>query len=158
MNLCGTKLACGEGGCGACTVMVSDFRNNKVNNYSVNACIAPLASVDNCAVTTVEGIGMRKGELEGIQKEMVAADGSQCGFCTSGMVMTMYTLIRNFKKVTNKQLHQALQGNLCRCTGYRPILEAFKNTKVLCALGEKCCRNNQDSTRFCTTFNTNFAK
>ena len=85
--------------------------------------------VNNCAVTTVEGIGAKKGDLQAIQNEMINTDGSQCGFCTPGMIMTMYTVIRNYKKVTNKQLHQALQGNLCRCTGYRPIWQAFKNTK-----------------------------
>ena len=85
--------------------------------------------MNNCAVTTVEGIGAKKGDLQAIQNEMINTDGSQCGFCTPGMIMTMYTVIRNYKKVTNKQLHQALQGNLCRCTGYRPIWQAFKNTK-----------------------------
>ena len=80
-------------------------------------------------MTTVEGIGAKKGDLQAIQNEMINTDGSQCGFCTPGMIMTMYTVIRNYKKVTNKQLHQALQGNLCRCTGYRPIWQAFKNTK-----------------------------
>ena len=88
-----------------------------------------IEKVNNCAVTTVEGIGAKKGDLQAIQNEMINTDGSQCGFCTPGMIMTMYTVIRNYKKITNKQLHQALQGNLCRCTGYRPIWQAFKNTK-----------------------------
>ena len=162
MNLCGTKLACGEGGCGACTVMVSEMRNGAVVHSSVNACLTPVAAVENCLVTTIEGIGARKDQLEVVQEEMIKAAGAQCGFCTSGMVMTMYTLLRNNPTATMKEIHQgkfsyqdifltspvlALQGNLCRCTGYRPILEAAKNAKDrLCSLGEKCCRNNNAET------------
>lgn len=106
MNLCGTKLACGEGGCGACTVMVSEMRSGAVVHSSVNACLTPVAAVGNCLVTTIEGIGARKDQLEVVQEEMIKAAGAQCGFCTSGMIMTMYTLLRNNPTATMKEIHQ----------------------------------------------------
>ena len=96
LKLCGTKLGCGEGGCGACTVMVSLLDdNNKINHISVNACLAPLCSMHGAAVTTVEGIGSVKSKLHVVQKRIADAHGSQCGFCTPGIVMSMYTLLRN---------------------------------------------------------------
>ena len=88
----GTKLGCGEGGCGACTVMVScwDAAASCARHASVNACLAPLCACDWCAVTTVEGIGAVDG-LHPIQKRLVALHGSQCGFCTPGIVMALYS-------------------------------------------------------------------
>lgn len=128
LRLCGTKLGCGEGGCGACTVMLSRYNHalDKVTHYSVNACLAPVASVHGLAVTTVEGIGSTKTGLHAVQERIAKAHGSQCGFCTPGIVMSMYTLLRNTRVPSMEQIEEYFTGNLCRCTGYRPILEGFR--------------------------------
>lgn len=86
-GLTGTKLGCGEGGCGACTVMVSkyDTVKQKICHISANACLTPLCSLDGCAVTTVEGIGGMKQGLHPVQKRVASLHGSQCGFCTPGI-------------------------------------------------------------------------
>ncbi|CAG5113950.1 Oidioi.mRNA.OKI2018_I69.chr2.g8039.t1.cds [Oikopleura dioica] len=159
LNLCGTKLGCGEGGCGACTVMVSHYKDGKVIHRAVNACLAPVMSVHLCAVTTIEGIGSTKTKLHKVQKVLVENHGSQCGFCTPGIVMSMYTLLRNNPVPTEHMIERALQGNLCRCTGYRPILQGFKmftaegnvhdeiNNDIgsgVCALGDDCCKNKKN--------------
>lgn len=105
------------------------------------------------AVTTVEGIGSTQDRLHPVQERIAKAHGSQCGFCTPGIVMSMYTLLRNKQKLEYKDIETSLQGNLCRCTGYRPIIEGFKtftegwirsytNSKInSCAMGKACCRN-----------------
>ena len=128
MRLCGTKLGCGEGGCGACTVMVSKYnrKEKRIEHLSVNACLAPIASMHGLAVTTVEGIGSTKMSLHAIQERIAKFHGSQCGFCTPGIVMSMYTLLRNKPIPSSEDLDVYFQGNLCRCTGYRPIIEAFR--------------------------------
>ncbi|XP_067942765.1 xanthine dehydrogenase/oxidase-like [Watersipora subatra] len=143
-QLTGTKLGCAEGGCGACTVMVSSYnkQEDKVLHFSVNACLAPLVSLHGMAVTTVEGIGSTKTKLHVIQEKLAASHGSQCGFCTPGIVMSMYALLRNVPEPSQQQMEKAFEGNLCRCTGYRPILEGFKSfVKAPCAMGENCCKN-----------------
>nr|XP_045608332.1 xanthine dehydrogenase/oxidase-like isoform X2 [Procambarus clarkii] len=129
LRLCGTKLGCGEGGCGACTVMISryDRSNDKVIHYSVNACLTPVVSTHGLAVTTVEGIGSSTTGLHAVQERIARAHGSQCGFCTPGIVMSMYTLLRNTPKPSMADLNEYFTGNLCRCTGYRPILEGFRD-------------------------------
>ncbi|XP_065173832.1 xanthine dehydrogenase-like isoform X2 [Atheta coriaria] len=128
LSLCGTKLGCGEGGCGACTVMISKYDRNalKVKHYPVNACLAPVCSMHGLAVTTVEGIGSTITKLHPVQERIAKAHGSQCGFCTPGIVMSMYTLIRNHERPMMEDMNVAFQGNLCRCTGYRPIIEGYK--------------------------------
>ncbi|XP_065173829.1 xanthine dehydrogenase-like [Atheta coriaria] len=160
--LCGTKLGCGEGGCGACTVMVSKFdrTTQEVLHYPVNACLAPVCSMHGLAVTTVEGIGSTKTKLHPVQERIAKAHGTQCGFCTPGIVMSMYTLLRNHGKPKMEDLDVAFQGNLCRCTGYRPIIDGYKTfteewevmqaangmtngkTNGLngCGMGDKCCK------------------
>ncbi|XP_064383993.1 xanthine dehydrogenase/oxidase-like isoform X2 [Halichondria panicea] len=141
LRLTGTKLGCGEGGCGACTVMLSWCQGGLVTHAAVNACLAPLCSVDGMAVTTVEGIGSSRGILHPIQERIARAHGSQCGFCTPGFVMSMYTLLRNTHAPSEKQIEGAFKGNLCRCTGYRPILEGFKTFSQTgcCGGATKCC-------------------
>uniref|UniRef100_A0A8C1ZVA2 Xanthine dehydrogenase n=1 Tax=Cyprinus carpio TaxID=7962 RepID=A0A8C1ZVA2_CYPCA len=136
LGLTGTKLGCAEGGCGACTVMVSKYHphQNRIIHYAVNACLAPLCSLHHCAVTTVEGIGSVASKLHPVQERIAKAHGSQCGFCTPGIVMSMYALLRNNPQPSMHDVQEAFQGNLCRCTGYRPILEAQSNG---------CCMTNE---------------
>ncbi|WAR00721.1 XDH-like protein [Mya arenaria] len=148
LGLPGTKLGCGEGGCGACTVMVSryDREAQTVRHFSVNACLAPVCSMHGMAVTTVEGIGSVKHGLHPVQERLAASHGSQCGFCTPGIIMSMYTLLRNNPQPSIATMEKAFEGNLCRCTGYRPILDGFRTfTKEYCQMGENCCRNKNNN-------------
>ncbi|XP_074219311.1 aldehyde oxidase 2-like [Camelus bactrianus] len=128
VRLTGTKYACGRGGCGACTVMVSkrDPASEKIRHFSVTACLIPICSLYGAAVTTVEGVGSIKTRLHPVQERIAKSHGTQCGFCTPGMVMSMYTLLRNHPQPSEEQLMAALGGNLCRCTGYRPVLASGK--------------------------------
>ncbi|KAL0389343.1 UNVERIFIED_CONTAM: Xanthine dehydrogenase 1 [Sesamum calycinum] len=129
VGLTGTKLGCGEGGCGACTVMISYFDQNskKCVHLAINACLAPLYSVEGMHVITVEGVGNRRYGLHPIQESLAHSHGSQCGFCTPGFIMSMYALLRSSVKPPSKEdIEENLAGNLCRCTGYRPIVDAFR--------------------------------
>uniref|UniRef100_A0A8C2A4F2 Xanthine dehydrogenase/oxidase n=1 Tax=Cyprinus carpio TaxID=7962 RepID=A0A8C2A4F2_CYPCA len=128
LGLTGTKLGCAEGGCGACTLMVSKYHphQNRIIHHAVNACLAPLCSLHHCAVTTVEGIGSVASKLHPVQERIAKAHGSQCGFCTPGIVMSMYALLRSNPQPSMHDIQEAFQGNLCRCTGYRPILEGYR--------------------------------
>eukprot|EP00117_Sycon_ciliatum_P029437 scpid10362/ scgid0825/ Xanthine dehydrogenase/oxidase; Xanthine dehydrogenase; Xanthine oxidase; Xanthine oxidoreductase len=151
LRLCGTKLGCGEGGCGACTVMISQCspHDQKVRHQAINACLVPICAVDGCAVVTVEGIGSTKTRLHAVQERISKCHGSQCGFCTPGIVMSMYTLLRNNPQPSQAEMESAFEGNLCRCTGYRPILEGFKSlTKEFCCSGPgpggQCCMTMKD--------------
>uniref|UniRef100_A0A667H7G0 FAD-binding PCMH-type domain-containing protein n=1 Tax=Lynx canadensis TaxID=61383 RepID=A0A667H7G0_LYNCA len=96
------------------------------SHFSANACLAPICSLHHVAVTTVEGIGSTKSRLHPVQERIAKSHGSQCGFCTPGIVMSMYTLLRNQPEPTIEEIEDAFQGNLCRCTGYRPILQGFR--------------------------------
>ncbi|KAL1251495.1 hypothetical protein QQF64_019291 [Cirrhinus molitorella] len=140
LRLTGTKYGCGGGGCGACTVMVSryDPQTKNINHSSINACLLPVCQLDKAAVTTVEGIGSTKTKLHPVQERIAKAHGSQCGFCTPGMVMTMYTLLRNNPQPTLEDVTKGLAGNLCRCTGYRPIIDGYR---TFCQ-SENCCQLN----------------
>ncbi|KAL2135924.1 hypothetical protein VTI74DRAFT_6307 [Chaetomium olivicolor] len=131
IGLTGTKLGCGEGGCGACTVVVSQYNptTKQIYHASVNACLAPLASVDGKHVITVEGIGNVK-RPHPAQERVAKGNGSQCGFCTPGIVMSLYALLRNNQAPSEHDIEEAFDGNLCRCTGYRPILDAAQTFSV----------------------------
>ncbi|KAJ2855782.1 hypothetical protein J3B02_001980, partial [Coemansia erecta] len=126
-GLTGTKLGCGEGGCGACTVMVSryDTAEQRIIHASVNACLCPLYTMDGKHVITVEGLGTAKNPHP-VQERIALLHGSQCGFCTPGFVMSLYTLLRNNPNPSELEIEECFDGNLCRCTGYRPILDAAK--------------------------------
>eukprot|EP00539_Tryblionella_compressa_P013863 CAMPEP_0178824392 /NCGR_PEP_ID=MMETSP0746-20121128/5653_1 /TAXON_ID=913974 /ORGANISM="Nitzschia punctata, Strain CCMP561" /LENGTH=1497 /DNA_ID=CAMNT_0020486065 /DNA_START=312 /DNA_END=4805 /DNA_ORIENTATION=- len=138
MNLKGSKLGCAEGGCGACTVMISkkDNESGELKHISVNACLMPVLAADGCHVTTVEGVGSVKGDnLHPIQKAMVEMHGSQCGFCTPGIIVAIYSLYAN--NCSTKEIEEHMDGNLCRCTGYRPIWDAARS---LCDDAEELVR------------------
>ncbi|KAK9830775.1 hypothetical protein WJX74_006631 [Apatococcus lobatus] len=126
-GLTGTKLGCGEGVCGSCTVMISESFEGKLRHRSVNACLFPLYAADGKHVVTVEGIGSLRSGLHPVQQRLATLHGSQCGFCTPGFVMAMYALLRaTGGRPSEQQIRDNLAGNLCRCTGYRPIVDAFK--------------------------------
>ncbi|KAI0020389.1 xanthine dehydrogenase [Xylariomycetidae sp. FL0641] len=150
IGLTGTKLGCAEGGCGACTVVISQYNptTKKIYHASVNACLAPLASVDGKHVITIEGIGDVKNPHP-TQERMARGNGSQCGFCTPGIVMSLYALLRNNESPNEHEVEEAFDGNLCRCTGYRPILDAAQTFSVEAACGKSttnggsgCCMEN----------------
>lgn len=142
LRLTGTKYGCGGGGCGACTVMLSRYNpsTKTVRHHPVNACLTPICSLYGTAVTTVEGIGNTRTRLHPIQERIAKCHGTQCGFCTPGMVMSMYALLRNHPEPTLEQLTDALSGNLCRCTGYRPIIDACK---TFCK-ASGCCQSKEN--------------
>jgi xanthine dehydrogenase small subunit len=123
-RLTGTKEGCAEGDCGACTVLVGRLTATGLRYEPVNACIRFLASVDGCHVVTVEHLSGPDGRLHPVQQAMVEHHGSQCGFCTPGFVMSLYALWMQVPEPTVAQVETALQGNLCRCTGYEPIIRA----------------------------------
>jgi xanthine dehydrogenase small subunit len=123
-RLTGTKEGCAEGDCGACTVLVGRLEGGTLRYEPVNACIRFLASVDGCHVVTVEHLAGSDGALNPVQRAMVAEHGSQCGFCTPGIVMALYALWMENPEPDEAQIETALQGNLCRCTGYAPIIRA----------------------------------
>jgi xanthine dehydrogenase/oxidase len=128
----GTKLSCGEGGCGACTVMLSRWEpeERRVIETAINSCLRPLCSLDGAMITTTEGIGSTREKLDPVQYAIAANNGSQCGFCTPGFVMNMFTFLRNNPKPEQQQIEDLFDGHLCRCTGYRPILEGMKSFAV----------------------------
>jgi xanthine dehydrogenase small subunit len=121
----GTKEGCGEGDCGACTVALGRLRNGRLVYEPVNACIQLLGQVDGTEVVTVEDLVQSGGTLHPVQVAMVEHHASQCGFCTPGFVMALFALYQSTKgSVTRGEVNDAIAGNLCRCTGYRPIVDA----------------------------------
>ena len=163
IGLTGTKLGCAEGGCGACTVVVSQLNptTKKLYHASVNACLAPLVSVDGKHVITVEGIGNVKNPHPA-QERIAIGSGSQCGFCTPGIVMSLYALLRNDTEPSELEVEEAFDGNLCRCTGYRPILDAAQSFSMSKACGKStsnggggCCMENTSRKNGCVIQATN---
>ena len=117
LGLTGTKRGCGEGECGACTVIV--------NNEAVNACLFPVWKVENASVLTVEGLGSEDA-LHPLQEAFLETGAVQCGFCTPGMLMSAYALLQKTADPDDEEIKRALAGNLCRCTGYVKILQAVR--------------------------------
>ncbi|XP_049875547.1 uncharacterized protein LOC126373432 [Pectinophora gossypiella] len=128
LNLRGTKFMCKEGGCGACIVSVTADSNGHKRTFSVNSCLVSVTSCHHWEVTTIEGIGDRRKGYHPIQKTLAEYDGTQCGYCSPGWVMSMYSLLEsNGYDLTQYQVENSFGSNTCRCTGFRPILDAFKS-------------------------------
>jgi xanthine dehydrogenase small subunit len=119
----GTKEGCNEGDCGACTVALGSLRGGRVVYEPVNACILLLAQLDGKELVTVDDMAI-DGVLHPVQQAMVEMHGSQCGFCTPGFIMSLFTLYHIGAAPTRQQIADRIAGNLCRCTGYRPIIDA----------------------------------
>ncbi|MCC3144299.1 (2Fe-2S)-binding protein [Halanaerobium sp. Z-7514] len=117
LKLTGTKEGCSVGECGACTVIVDD--------KAVNSCMILTAQVDGSEIITVEGLESKKG-LSPLQKAFVEKQAIQCGFCTPGMLMSALALLKNNPRPNKEKIKTALEGNLCRCTGYQQIIEAVE--------------------------------
>ncbi|KAK0604647.1 hypothetical protein LWI29_017802 [Acer saccharum] len=135
------KLGCGEGGCGACVVLLSKYDPvlDRVEDFTVNSCLTLLCSVNGCSITTTEGLGSSKAGFHPIHQRFTGFHASQCGFCTPGMCVSFFSALVNaekthrpeppqgFSKLTVSEAEKAIAGNLCRCTGYRPIADACKS-------------------------------
>lgn len=118
LHLTGTKEGCGEGDCGACTVLV--------DGRSVNSCLFPAVQAEGCQVMTIEGVEAHP-ELARIQKAFVDYGAVQCGFCSPGMIMSTVALLQKYQKPTEEEIRRGLSGNICRCTGYQAMVDAIQS-------------------------------
>ena len=138
LGACGTKEGCGEGDCGACTVVLAEPENGKLRYRAINSCIRLAHSINGMALWTVEDLAQADGSLHPAQEAMVQCHGSQCGFCTPGFVMSLFGMYQNQvcqgQSISRSDAQEALSGNLCRCTGYRPILDAAQQMAQLPAV------------------------
>src|SRR3989442_14313356 len=115
LRLTGTKEGCGEGECGACTVLI--------DGRIVNSCLVPVAQVDGCSIKTIEGIALINDQLHKVQQAFIDCGGTQCGICTPGMVIAAVDLLEKNASPSDAEIRNGLAGNLCRCTGYMKIFE-----------------------------------
>lgn len=118
-GLMGTKPGCGEGECGACTILV--------DGEAVNACIFPAATLEGRELLTIDGLAAKDGSLDVVQRAFVDEGAVQCGFCTPGMIMRTVAFLRRNPDPTDEELARSIEGNLCRCTGYVKILQAIRS-------------------------------
>ena len=123
----GTKEGCAEGGCGACTVVLGELKNNNINYTAVNSCITFLPTLSGKQLILVEDLISKDNSLHPVQAAMVKYHGSQCGFCTPGFVMSLFSMFKNYTKLKEDIIKDSISGNLCRCTGYQPIIKAAKS-------------------------------
>ncbi|MEM0900526.1 MAG: xanthine dehydrogenase small subunit [Pseudomonadota bacterium] len=131
----GTKEGCAEGDCGACTVLLQRIGTNGGKPVAANSCIMTVGQADGASITTVEGL-KSDGQLSALQSAMACNGSSQCGFCTPGFVMAATGLLASNASPREEEIHEAIAGNLCRCTGYRPIVEAIQDAAGRCDLIE----------------------
>eukprot|EP01006_Ploeotia_vitrea_P056302 TRINITY_DN68086_c1_g4_i1.p1 TRINITY_DN68086_c1_g4~~TRINITY_DN68086_c1_g4_i1.p1 ORF type:complete len:1312 (-),score=225.69 TRINITY_DN68086_c1_g4_i1:150-4085(-) len=122
----GTKRNCAEGGCGCCGVALTFMNGTDTVTRTINSCLRPLAACNGMHITTIDGIGSAKMGYNPLQTALATHNGTQCGYCSPGMVMTMYGLLQTNNHPTAAEIEKQYDGNLCRCTGYRPILAAMK--------------------------------
>ncbi|XP_050550462.1 xanthine dehydrogenase/oxidase-like [Spodoptera frugiperda] len=157
LQLRGTKYMCREGGCGACIVSVHQPAGT---SYAVNSCLMLVTSCHGLEITTIEGLGNRL-----LQKTLADENGTQCGYCTPAWVMSMYSLLQGNPNISMLNVEKSLSSNICRCTGYRPILQAFKkfasdaprqitlpdieNLKLCNKTEETCDKSNCEDSEWC---------
>ncbi len=123
-NLKGTKIGCREGDCGACTILVGELKDDSVKYRTMTSCLMPIANAQGKHIVTVEGINKENGELTAVQQAMVDESGTQCGFCTVGFVMSMTNSCIDDSPKTCESAISAIDGSICRCTGYKSIERA----------------------------------
>ena len=123
----GTKEGCAEGGCGTCTIVLGELKKGNIIYKAINACIAFVPTLAGKQLVLVEDLVSEDGSLHPVQKAMVNHHGSQCGFCTPGFVMSLFAMYKNHSFYEDDVIKDSISGNLCRCTGYRPIIDAAKS-------------------------------
>src|SRR5688572_18986676 len=123
-NLKGTKIGCREGDCGACTVLVGESTDGKIRYRTMTSCLMPLANAAGKHIVTIEGINPEDGSLTPVQQAMVDESGTQCGFCTVGFVMSLTGFCIDESDKTEEMAVSSVDGNICRCTGYKSIERA----------------------------------
>ncbi|MCG8478824.1 MAG: (2Fe-2S)-binding protein [Spirochaetales bacterium] len=138
LGLTGTKEGCGAGECGACTVIV--------DGQAVNSCLVLAAEIDGAVIETIEGEA-RGGELTAVQDAFDRHHAVQCGFCTSGMIMTVKDLLRRVSHPTRDEVIEGIEGNFCRCTGYEQIIEAVLDAAANGATARLHARDKSDSAK-----------